>query len=236
MVADRIPAGKSLISPPSHCFKCGRRLELRDLIPIVSYIQLRGKCRFCGEKISCRSLLVEAVTGTIFILAWLQLGWGWQLLSTLILCCIFIVVFIIDLENTSVPGIIMYPAIAIALALAAGNQYLSGGPGIISSISGFALGMGIFLAIWLISRLFKKNIIAFSDATIMGLIGASVGFPLIILALYLAVLAGGMSVVMLIIFKLRKWNEHMPFGPFASTSAVLVLIWGNNIWQWCMKV
>jgi leader peptidase (prepilin peptidase)/N-methyltransferase len=235
VVADRVPAGKSFIKPPSHCFKCGRKLEPLDLIPVISYLYLRGKCRYCGERISSRSLWVEIGTGCVFLLAWLQLGLNWQLINILISCSILVIVFIVDLEHKTVPGTIIYPAIVIALLLSVSNQYINAYPEIKSSLSGLGLALLTFLIIWAISRSFRQGVIDSSDAFIMGYIGAAAGFPLIILTIYIAVLFGGVAAAVLMALKLRRWNERMPFSLFACPAAMLTLIWGNSMWQWWMS-
>ena len=74
VVADRIPLKQSIVSPPSHCFGCGHVLQWRDMVPVASYIILRGKCRYCGAGYSPRSMIIEALTGLLFALAWLRFG------------------------------------------------------------------------------------------------------------------------------------------------------------------
>ena len=79
VVADRVPAGKSLIYPPSHCFSCGRKLEARDLVPVVSYLVLRGRCRYCKARIPVRSMLVELAVGLLFAIV--AIFWGREILA-----------------------------------------------------------------------------------------------------------------------------------------------------------
>ena len=119
----RLPRDRSIIKPPSHCESCGRKLGMLDLIPIVSYLALRGKCRYCGEKIPANVLIVELVTGLMFLLFWLYWGLTLKLLFALIYGCFFIVMFFIDLKHYLVLNKVIYPAIVVALIFAAATQY-----------------------------------------------------------------------------------------------------------------
>jgi leader peptidase (prepilin peptidase)/N-methyltransferase len=96
---DRLPAGQSLVSPRSHCDGCGQPLANRDLIPIVSYLLLRGRCRYCSVAIPARLPLVEAVTGLAFAVSWLWLGRTWMTLPVTVAACVLLVTVVIGLER-----------------------------------------------------------------------------------------------------------------------------------------
>ena len=229
VVADRVPLGMSLVSPPSHCFKCGRNLERRDMIPVISHIILRGKCRHCAAAIPARSMIVELCTGVLYVLAWLKFGLGWTLLWSFICLAMFMVLLITDLEGVVLPHKVVYPGIGIALVLAGINTFTGNQPDIISSMVGFAAGYGIFLLIWGLAKVFKKRIIGFGDVGMAGLIGASVGFPLIAISIYLAVLAGGISIALLILFKMRKISDPISFGLFLSLGTIATILYGAEL-------
>jgi len=229
VVADRVPQRKSIVSPPSHCFECGHPLTARDLIPVVSYLVLRGRCRYCGVGIPVRSMLVELMTGLLFVLAWFLLGPQWQLPVVLLYICILIVLSITDLERGFLPGIIIYPAIGIALIIMLVKTLTGLPPDIVNSAIGFASGFGFFFLIWFAARLFKKEVIGFGDVVMGGLIGIMVGFPLVMAAIYLVVLTGGLTAVVLVILKLRKLTEPVSFGLFLALGAVVTLLWGREI-------
>lgn len=96
---DRLPAGGSVLSPPSHCPHCERRLTGLELIPILSYIFLRGRCKECGGKIPLRVLTVELGTGIIFLLTWLHFGQSWETLLYSLYGALLVVIGVVDLEN-----------------------------------------------------------------------------------------------------------------------------------------
>ena len=231
VVADRVPAGKSIISPPSHCFNCGHPLEPRDLFPIVSYLLLRGKCRYCGHTIGPRSMLVELATGLLFALVCITFGVSWQLPAALIYCSFFVVLFITSLEQGVLPHLIVYPGIAVALALALSNPLTGIMPNFIDSAAGMCASLGFFFLLWAVPRSFKKSALRFGDVGMAGLTGAAVGFPQVLVALCIAVPAGALTAALLVVFKARKLNEPLQFGPFLAFAGLITLFYGNDIFD-----
>lgn len=229
VVADRVPAGKSLIRPPSHCFSCGHALEPRDLFPIVSYILLKGKCRYCGTAISPRSMLVELACGLLFVLAITVFGLTWQTLITIVFGSFFIILFVTDLEQGLLPHIIVYPGIAAALIFAALRPLSGTTPGLLSALAGLGICLGVFLLICAVLRLFKRDVIGWGDVATAGLVGASLGYPTALVALCMAVIAGGLTAAMLVVFKARKLNEPIQFGMFLSFGGMVSLFCGPDI-------
>jgi leader peptidase (prepilin peptidase) / N-methyltransferase len=231
VVADRVPLGKSLISPPSYCFQCGHRLLSRDLIPVISYIWLRGKCRFCGTSIPARSMLIELFAGLLFVLALMKFGLGWTLAEALIGISIFIVILIVDMEQGLLPHLIVYPAIAIVMIIAGINSFIGLQPDFLSALLGFSLGAGLFLLLWGTPKLFHKTIVGFGDVGVAGLIGASVGFPLVMIALYLAIFTGGITVIVLLALKRRKLSDPIYFGLYLALGAIGTILVGKEIME-----
>jgi leader peptidase (prepilin peptidase) / N-methyltransferase len=229
VVADRVPLGKSIISPPSYCFQCGHRLLSRDLIPVISYIWLRGKCRHCGTSIPARSMLIELLSGVLFILALMKFGLGWPLAGALISISVFIIIIIVDMEQGLLPHLIVYPAIVIVMIIAGINSFVGLQPDLLSALMGFSLGAGLFLLLWGMPKLFHKTIMGFGDVGAAGLIGASVGFPLVMIALYLAIFTGGITVVVLLALRMRKVSDPIHFGLYLALGAIGTILVGKEI-------
>ncbi len=229
VVADRVPQRKSIVSPPSHCFQCGHPLKASDMVPVISYIVLRGKCHYCGAIIPARSMLVELFTGLIFGLAWVVIGLQWQLLIVLIYICILVVLSITDMESGFLPGLIIYPALGIALVIAFFKTFTGLAPDIVDSALGFAASFGFFLILWGIPRLFKKQAFGFGDVLMGGLIGIMLGFPLVVAAIYIAILTGGLTTIALLMLKVKKLTDPVPFAIFLALGAAVALIWGREI-------
>jgi prepilin signal peptidase PulO-like enzyme (type II secretory pathway) len=236
VVADRVPAGKSIIRPPSYCFNCGHELEPRDLFPIVSYLMLKGKCRYCGKSFTARSMLVELATGLLFALAFFSFGLSWQLAAVIIFISFYIVLFITSLEQDVLPRVIVYPGIALALIIALLNPLTGIMPNFIDSAAGLGVSSGFFLLLWVVTRLFKKNVLGFGDVGMAGLIGASVGFPQVLVALCIAVPAGALTAVLLTAFKGRKLSSTLEFGPFLAFAGLITLFYGNDIFDACSQL
>lgn len=236
VVADRIPAGKSIISPPSHCFSCGHRLENRDLIPLISYLALRGKCRYCGASISARSFMVELITGILFVLIWLRFGVSWQLLTGILYCSFLIVLAVTDYEQSFLPGVVIYAGIGLALILAALGSAIGFPPDILSATIGLLTGFGLIFLVWLASWLGHKKILLFAHAVWGGLVGAFLGFPLVVVALCLSVPVGLLIILILRLMRIRKGGETIPWGSFLALSALITLLCGDAILSWIYPV
>ena len=112
---DRLPKGKSIVNPPSHCDECNQKLKIIDLIPVFSYIRLRGRCRYCRAKIPLRIPVIEIVTALLFGFLYWNFGPGVELGIMLIYSCIMVVIFVIDLEHMLVLNKIVYPSMVLAL-------------------------------------------------------------------------------------------------------------------------
>lgn len=99
----RTPLHQSIVTEPSHCFSCGHRLAWYDMFPIFSWLLLRGKCRYCGEKISPRYMIVEAATAVLYCLSYLLLGFGWELAFSAVLLAVLVVLSVIDIDHFEIP-------------------------------------------------------------------------------------------------------------------------------------
>jgi len=221
---DRLPVGESLVYPPSHCQACQRRLGAKDLIPVFSYLWLRGRCRYCQAPIPRRILGVEVGTGVLFGLAYWHYGLSLELLVTLVYSCIFIVLLVIDLEHQLILNKVVYPAAAVALVI----DFLAPKPGIISG----AIGGGVGLVLFLIPALVYPGGIGWGDVKMAALIGLVTGFPLTLVALLLAVILGALVAGLLLALKIKKRKEAIPFAPFLSVATLVTLLWGSNILTW----
>lgn len=247
---DRIPAGESIVRPPSHCPSCNRRLSGIDLIPIFSYIFLRGRCRYCGAGIPTRILIVELSTALLFgLIAWHFLsqhdGLSALVAIPLIYTCIFVVIFFIDLEQQI---IVIHPIVSAGIALALifslfwdgfgeywpqasiANSYLDG---MATSLLGGAAGFVFMIVPYLIARWhYKSEGIGQGDIYLGILIGMATGFPLIFIALMIGVILGGVTAIILLAFRRKKKKDMIPFGPFLSIGAMAAVIWGAQILNW----
>lgn len=238
---DRLPAGESIVFPPSHCPACQRRLKALDLVPIFSYLWLRGRCRYCQAAIPRRLLWVEIGTGALFgYLYWHYMVWhggsATQLAVAALYCCLFIVLMVIDLEHRLILNKVVYPALVVALVISVflppseltffTNAFWPQ-PGIIQAAIGGAVGFGLFLLVAVISR----GGIGWGDVKMAALIGMVTGY-LALVALLLAVIVGGLVAGLLLALKIKRGKEAIPFAPFLSMATIAILLWGSNILSW----
>ncbi|MFC1902618.1 prepilin peptidase [Chloroflexota bacterium] len=225
---DRLPERQSLLRPPSHCPACQHKLAPKDLIPVFTYLWLRGRCRYCRAPIPRRILWVEMGTGLMFAFLWWQYGLAPELGIMSFYFCLLTIIFVIDLEHRVILNVVVYPAAAISLIIAA---FMSD-PGLVSVLIGGAVGLIIMFLIAIIYR----GGIGWGDVKMAGLMGLLTGFPLVLVSLFLAVVSGGLVATILLLLKIKKRNQTMPFGPFLSVGAMVALLWGNSILDWYLQL
>ncbi len=229
---DRIPAGKSLVYPPSHCDACGHRLAVKDLIPVFSYLWLRRHCRYCQATIPWRLFWVELGSGLLLAFIYWQYGLSVDFAITAAYCYLFIVLMVIDLEHKLILNKIVYPAMVVALLISiflpqSGIISLPW-PGAVNGIIGGGIGF-VFL---LIPALIYRGGMGWGDVKMAALIGLITGFPLVIVSLLMGVILGGLVAGILLLLKKKKRKEPIPFGPFLAVATIVTLLWGSNILNW----
>ena len=245
VLVDRLPKKQNAIKGRSHCDKCKKELGLLDLIPILSFIFLRGKCRYCGTKLSFFYPIIEISTGMLFLSTYalfnfqfsifnFQLSAFISLLYYLFIISSFIVIFFTDLKYGIIPDKIVFPSILITFLWLIANRQ--------SPIANHLLsGLGAFLFFVIISYLFylltKKQSMGGGDIKLSFLLGLFLGFPGILVALYLAFLTGGIIAIILIIWKKKAFlKDTLPFGPFLITGAIISLFFGNYIYFLALNI
>lgn len=229
VIADRVPAGKSIVSPPSHCFKCGHKLGPSDLIPVISYLWLKGKCRYCHAPIPLKSILVELFTGIAFSAAIMLLGVHLNLISSLMVISIFIVLGITDINNSSITLIITLPSTVLLALIAVVHTLLGLQPDIKSAFIGFIVAAGIMSLLWLVFRVLQRRFIGFGHIAMAGLAGISLGFPLSIIALSLAAIISGLAVLIIIIFKREHTSDSSHINLFLALISIVFVLWAKEI-------
>lgn len=238
VVADRLPQGKSIISPPSHCSECQHQISAADNIPIISYLWLRGRCRNCGATIPQRLFWVELGTAILFVFLFWHYGLTWELALVALYCCLFITLLLTDLEHGILPNKIVYPAMVIALAVAGLGSIFGFEPNDIVGggfrlwIVGAAVGGGIGFGLLLLVALISRGGMGWGDVKLAGLIGLVTGFPLVFLAMLLGIVVGGLTAAILLLAKLKSRKDTIPFGPFLCVTAMVTLFWGSDMVNW----
>lgn len=224
---DRLPESRSIVSPPSHCPQCKRRLSILELIPVLSYIFLRGRCRSCGEKIPPRILAVELGTGIMFFLIWIRFGQSWDTVLISLFGSLLLVIGLIDLEHQKILNILIYPAIGIGLLLipvthlATPWTFLAGG----------ALGFAVLFLIAVLS----PGAMGMGDVKLTIFLGIIVGYPEIVIVLFLAFVSGGLIAGILLAFKKIKLKDRIAFGPYLALAGLITMLYGDQILSWWLR-
>jgi leader peptidase (prepilin peptidase)/N-methyltransferase len=248
VVIHRVPREESIAFPASHCPSCGTAIRPYDNIPVVSWAILRGRCRSCRAPISARYPAVELLTATLFALTfWLRSGLTLSLPLDLAFVAAVIALVFIDAEHMILPNVITYPGIAVALFARAlvPNLYGVASLGahahvpawllsVIGAVIGALVGGGfLWLVGWLWERLRGVEAMGLGDVKMMFMVGAYLGWPLTLLAIFVGVLAGSLAGVGLMLRRgERDMQMLLPFGIFLGTGALVSLLFGTAIIDW----
>lgn len=222
VLIDRIPRGENIFTGRSHCEFCHHPLGGGDLIPLVSFMLLRGKCRYCHKKLSLYYMIIEIITGILFV--FVVVYPLYSIPYVLFIISSLIVVFFTDLKY----GIIPFPIVLPAIIIVSIYLFLSPNPDTLFTNFLAALGAGSFF--FLLFLLTRKRGIGFGDVVYALLMGLLLGFPKIILGLYIAFLTGAAVSLILVVAKQKKLHGGtVPFGPFLVFGTVVSLFWGDLI-------
>ena len=224
----RLPKRESIVWPASHCTACDRQLAWFENIPVISWLTLRGRCRTCGERISIVYPLVELTTSVVFAGGVLIYGLTPLLFVRLVFACALIVLFVIDLQHRILPNSITFPGIVAGFAA---SLFLP--PGWLSSLIGIVAGGGV---LFLIAEAYYRwrgvEGLGMGDVKMLAMIGAVLGWPLMLLTLVVASFAGSVVGVGVIASKRGDMQAALPFGTFLAIGALVAAIAGDPILTW----
>jgi leader peptidase (prepilin peptidase) / N-methyltransferase len=226
VVAYRLPRKLSILKPPSHCPVCNKKIPFYDNIPILSYIILGGRCRYCRSRIPVNVLLIEVVTGLLFVANYAFFGLAVSTAAGIIFCSVLVVISFIDIEFRIIPNVIVLPFTLIGLAF---SIFLNLPKWWIP----LAFSAGAFLFMLIIHLIYPRGM-GMGDVKLSLMIGAFLGRN-VIPALFLGFLIGAIYGLSLIIVKKGKLKQAVPFGPFISLGSIISLFWGNNILKWYLS-
>ncbi len=228
VVIYRLPNNKSIVSPPSSCGSCGHRLGPIDLVPVLSFIFLKGRCRHCGAKISARYPPVELPTGGLFALLFWRYGISIDFIKYATLSCVLVSAAFIDIDHRIIPDKLnLFGLIAGIIFL-----FISNSITIKSSLLGFLVGGGFLFIVALISR----GAMGGGDIKLFAVIGLFLGLEKTLLALFLTFLLGGIVGIVLIATGIKSRKDYIPFGPFISTGAFIAILWYNNLIMYYLNI
>lgn len=238
----RIPVGEPHSRGRSHCRSCGKELQWFDLIPVISYLLLRGRCRYCQSPVSSRYLVVELLTGGVFVWCWLTVGLGPELFKGLIFASFLLVITYIDLDHQLIydrvllwlggAGLLSYPLTYYCNDL----LQLAGIPVVyvtlrvswLDPVLGFLAGGLPMLVIALLAR----GGMGGGDIKFAAAFGIWLGWKFTLLALVLGFFSGGAAGALLLLLRRKGRKEMIPFGPFLALGAWISFLYGGEILRW----
>jgi leader peptidase (prepilin peptidase)/N-methyltransferase len=227
VVIARVPERRSLWQPGSACPGCGVAIAWHDNVPILSFLALRGRCRACSMAIPWRYPIVEGVTAALFAAAVLTFGPTLDAVVAAALLAGLVALTAIDLERQILPDVITLPGI-LAGVLA---NLATGRVSWVESLLGIGVGGGVFLVIILASG----GGMGAGDMKLGAMLGAFLGWKVVLLSVFVAVVLGGALAVTLIASGLRGRKDPIPFGPFLAAGGAAGLFWGERLVRWYLS-
>ncbi|MEI7884578.1 MAG: prepilin peptidase [Clostridia bacterium] len=228
VVIYRVPLGISIAKGRSYCPSCNTQLKNYDLIPIFSYLFLRGKCRKCGSKISLRYPLVELVTGILAVFIFLIVGFSWQAVLIFAVTAIMLAISLIDLDTMTIPNGLLIALIPFITGL----FFLQPELALLARIIGFlALSLPMFLLNFVVEDSFGGG-----DIKLMALAGFMLGWQQTLVAFFIALMLGGSLATYLLLTKQKEKGSHIPFGPYLCIGIFLALLFGEKLLSWYLNL
>jgi leader peptidase (prepilin peptidase) / N-methyltransferase len=245
VIVYRLPAGLSILWPPSRCPKCLNQLKAYDNVPVFGWISLRGRCRYCKSKISVRYPVVEGVTGIIFLLVFLVFQVSIFTIGYWAFCSWLLALSLIDLDTMTLPNPLTQSGLVVGILFQMVVGYLPEGSSValvnhfMMAIVGAVLGLWLFDAIALLGSIaFGKTAMGAGDAKLAAMMGTWLGWKYLLLATFIACALGALIGIAVIMRKRKSANQEtsrqslgqkMPFGPFLALASVITLFSGEAI-------
>lgn len=224
VVGLRVPLKKSIIYPNSHCPRCEKELAPMELIPVLSYFLIGGKCRNCKAPIPKLYPFIELLTGVLFMYTYLYFGWSNELVVSFLLISLLSIIIVTDLRYMIIPNNILLVFLVCFLIYRIlspldpwWNPYVA------------AFGASLFL---LAIAIITKGGMGGGDIKLFFVIGIALGFPNVLLTFFIATIIGALVGIIGILLGKVKKKQAIPFGPFIAAGAILSLLYGEQIISW----
>ncbi len=225
----RIPLKESVISPPSKCPQCGKRIKFYDNIPLLSFILLSGKCRYCNNPISWRYPIIETITGLLSIALFIRYGLSFQYFILLFFAMALVTISFIDLDHQIIPNIISLPGILAGLVVSIVFEHVLW----LDSFIGIIVGGGaLYLIGWGYEFITGKEGIGGGDVKLLAMIGAWLGWRPLALIVLMSSLVGIIIGSVFLLMSGKGLRSRIPFGPFLSIGSLLYLFFGRELTSW----
>jgi len=222
----RLPDGRSVVRPPSHCPKCQSFLAWYENIPILSYLFLAGRCRTCRVRISAIYPAVEVLTGALAVALFLRLGPTLAFAGYFAFAAALVVITFIDLDHQIIPDVISLPGIVVGLAFSLVSPLVTPFDALVGALA----GGGTLLAVaWLYKTFRGQEGMGGGDIKLLAMIGAFLGWKSIFVTLFVGSVIGSIIGVIVMLYEGADTKLAIPFGPFLAGGALVYLFWGDRI-------
>ena len=220
----RLPLQLSIVKPRSYCTACNQQLQVRDLIPVISFLLLRGRCRFCGGVLSRRYIFIELLTGIVYVWCFTMFGISLLSIKALIFSTFLIGITFIDIDYQLILDNVVLCLAGIGVIINVFTASLSLADMIIAAL----IGGGLFLLIAIVT----KGGMGGGDIKFVAALGLWLGFKLTLLTVLLSFLIGGLGSALLLLARLKNRKDFIPFGPFIAIGAFLSMLYGEQLIGW----
>ncbi len=227
LLIHRVPRREDICFKRSYCPCCTHALGPLQLIPVVSFCAQKGRCVWCQNPISKRYVWVELATSVLFGFCWLNFGASLMTLKLVMFFSAMIALFAIDLKESLLPDAFTLPLIISGLGLGLWEYRF------FDSLEGMLVGYVSYYSVGFLAKLYyKKDAIGGGDLKLGAAIGAFWGFHIAVESVYLSFVVGGLAGVLLLVFKLKKKTDAVPFGPAMIMACGISVMWGEPIWNY----
>jgi leader peptidase (prepilin peptidase) / N-methyltransferase len=236
VVIYRVPEGLSLLHPPSRCPQCKTQLKVYDNVPILGWLWLKGRCRYCRHPISGRYPFIEAVTALLFVLTYLAFGWSLQTLGYCLFLSWLLALTMIDLDLMILPnrltqsGVIAGWIFQGAIAFHQTSTWMGTLKGVMGAFVASIIGLWLFDIIRLVGAwVFRQDAMGGGDPKLAAMIGAWLGWPLMLVSSFLACFVGSIIGIGGIALGLLGRRQAIPFGPYLALGAAIATFFGTQL-------
>lgn len=222
--ADRIPRGEQILKGRSRCDSCGKTLGALELIPIVSYLFLGGKCRHCKARIPFQNTAIELLAAALGTLAIFLFGPTVQGIAYGIVTCVLIEVAVLDFKTMEISDVasILIALVGIVLMIYHGTY--------ISSLIGLVCVSLPFLVLTFLKTM------GMGDVKLMAAVGLLLGYKGVLLAAFFGIVIGSIAAIVMKLRKTKGWKSEIPFGPYLCIGTYLSMLWGEWLISWYLSL
>lgn len=224
VVGDRLSNNESIVVPRSHCSKCNYILSWYELIPIVSYIIQRGKCKNCHTKLSISYMLIEILSGILFALSYYLYGFNYEFFMSIIISSLLIIIYVSDFKYLIINDEPLI--IAITLSIITNFVFLGTIKGLYLIISGLVMFIFMYLVKLFGDKAFKRESLGGGDIKLAFFIGCTLGLRLAFVSL---IIASFLALPYASYYVVKKQEREIPFGPFLITGVLITFMLSNQI-------